>query len=227
MKNRLVAGTLPLIYLTPDEIEKLPVRLRDKISATFSPTDAIGVWLVGDTTEGIAQRIARVVELFPQVAARRNEQLSDANIEKMLDVFLSGTPRPPVETELDIDNARLRADYLQETPCLTAAKIHAASGLDPRNRSGPASRWKREGRLFAVRRSSIDLYPAFQFEDGVPRPVIKKIIAALPNDMTGWQIAMWFASGNGWLGGDEPQERLTDPDAVIDAAVKLADPAVG
>ena len=223
-----MAEALPLIYLTPDEIEKLPARLRDKISATFSPTDAIGVWLVGDTTEGIAQRIARVVdELFPQVAARRNEQLSDANIEKMLDVFLSDTPRPPVETDLDIDNARLRADYLQETPHLTAAQVHAASGLDPRNRSEPASRWKREGRLFAVRRSGIDLYPAFQFEDGAPRPIIKKILAALPNDMTGWQIAMWFASGNGWVGGDEPQERLSDPDAVVDAALNLADPAVG
>ena len=223
-----MAETLPLINLTPDEIEKLPARLRDKISATFSPTDAIGVWLVGDTTEGIAQRIARVVdELFPQVAAKRNEQLSDANIEKMLDVFLSDTPRPPVETDLDIDNARLRADYLQETPHLTAAQVHAASGLNPGNRSEPASRWKREGRLFAVRRSGIDLYPAFQFEDGAPRPVIKKILAALPNDMTGWQIAMWFASGNGWLGGAEPQERLSDPDAVVDAALNLADPAVG
>ena len=222
-----MAEILPLINLTPDEIEKLPATLRDKISATFTLADAIGVWLVGDKAEGNAQRIARVVELFPQVAARRNEQLSDANIEKMLDVFLSDTPRPPVKTELDIDNARLRADYLQETPCLTAAQVHAASGLNPRNRSEPASRWKREGRLFAVRRSGIDLYPAFQFEDGAPRPVIKKILAALPNDMTGWQIAMWFASGNGWLGGDEPQERLTDPDAVIDAALKLADPAVG
>ena len=222
-----MAETLPLINLTPDEIKKLPATLRDKITATFSPTDAIGVWLVGDTTEGIAQRIARVVELLPQVAARRNEQLSDANIEKMLDVFLSDTPRPPVQTELDIDNARLRADYLRETPHLTAPQVHAASGLDPRNRSEPASRWKREGRLFAVRRSGIDLYPAFQFEDGAPRPVIKKILAALPKDMTGWQIAMWFASGNGWLGGDEPQERLTDSNAVIDAAQKLADPAVG
>ena len=36
--------------------------------------------------------------------------------------------------------------------------------------------------------------------------------------MTGWQIAMWFASGNGWLEGAEPQERLSDPDAVVDAA---------
>ena len=38
---------------------------------------------------------------------------------------------------------------------------------------------------------------------------------------------MWFASGNGWLDGDEPKERLSDPDAVVDAARRLADPALG
>ena len=45
--------------------------------------------------------------------------------------------------------------------------------------------------------------------------------------MTGWQIAMWFASGNGWLDGAAPQDRLGDPEAVLDAARVLADPAVG
>ena len=171
--------------------------------------------------------IERTIELLQPVAARRRAQLTDANIEKMLEVFLSGAPRAPIETDLDIDNARLRAEYLQETRLLTAAQVRAASGLSPRNRSEPASRWKREGRLFAVRRSGTDLYPAFQFVDGVPHPAIRKILAALPPDMTGWQIAMWFASGNGWLGGGEPQERLSDPDGVIAAARKLAEPAIG
>ncbi len=135
--------------------------------------------------------------------------------------------RARVETELTVDNARLRADYLRETPLLTAAGIRAASGLGPRNRSEPASRWKREGRLFAVRRSGIDLYPAFQFADGSPLPPVKAILAALPAGMTGWQTALWFASSNGWLGGAAPQERLSDPEAVVAAAGRLADPAIG
>ena len=50
-----MAEILPLINLTPDEIEKLPATLRDKISATFTLADAIGVWLVGDKAEGNAQ----------------------------------------------------------------------------------------------------------------------------------------------------------------------------
>ncbi|MCY4549385.1 MAG: hypothetical protein OXC28_13555, partial [Defluviicoccus sp.] len=135
--------------------------------------------------------------------------------------------RARVETELTVDNARLRADYLRETPLLTAAGIRAASGLGPRNRSEPASRWKREGRLFAVRRSGIDLYPAFQFADGSPLPPVKAILAALPAGMTGWQTALWFASSNGWLGGAAPQERLSDPEAVVAAAGRPCGPAVG
>ena len=224
-----MSGTLALIDLTPDDIAKLPPGLRKKIGAyRGSADDMSGTWfLVGEAAEELVQLIERTVEILPAVAARRNAQLTDANIEKMLEVILSDAPRARVETEIDVDNARLRAEYLQETPLLTAAEVRAASGLLPHNKSEPASRWKREGKLFAVRRSGIDLYPAFQFADGAPRPVVKKVLAALPKDMTGWQVAMWFASGNGWLDGAEPQEYLSNPDAVIDAARKLADPAVG
>lgn len=137
-------------------------------------------------------------------------------------------PRMPAEdTELDIDNAKLRAEYLQETLLLTETEVAAVSGTRQQNKRESVSVWKREGKLFAVRHSGIDLYPAFQFEDGAPLPIMERILTVLPKDMSGWQVAMWFASGNGWLGGDEPQERLSEPDAVIVAAQRLADPAVG
>ena len=157
----------------------------------------------------------------------RGAQLTDANKEKMLEVLFSDFPRAANDTDLDMENARLRAEYLQETRHLTAAQVRAASGFAPRNKSEPASRWKREGRLFAVRRAGRDLYPAFQFEDGVPRPAIRKILAALPKDMTDWQVALWFASGNGWLDGNEPQKSLSDRNSVIAAARRLSEPAVG
>ena len=132
-----MAGTLPLINLTPDEIENLPARLRAKIRATPSPMNATsGAWfLVGSANEDLSELIERAVDMLPAVVARRSDRLTDDNIEKMLDVFLSDTPRAPVETELDIDNASLRAEYLQDTPCLTGTEVHAASGLKSRNKS--------------------------------------------------------------------------------------------
>ena len=167
------------------------------------------------------------MKTLPPIAEERRTQLTEANIEKILDVILADAPRPRIDIELDIDNARLRSQYLRETHLLTAKEVRDASGLRSRNKSEPASRWKREGKLFAVRRSGIDFFPAFQFVDGVPRPVIKEILANLPEGTTGWQTAMWFASGNGWLDGAAPQECLSDPHSVVHAARKLADPAVG
>ena len=224
-----MSETLSLIDLTPGEIERLPASLRRRIGGSSRSEDSLpGAWLlVGERTEGRAELLERALEVLPSLAAERGSRLSEANIEKILDVILSDAPRPRVENELEIDNARLRSRYLQETPLLTGAEVRAASGLNPRNKSEPASRWKREGKLFAVRHSGVDHYPAFQFADGTPRPVVKAILAAFPKDMTAWQIAMWFASGNGWLDGDEPQERLSDPDAVVEAARRLADPAFG
>ena len=224
-----MSETLSLIDLTPGEIERLPASLRRRIGGSSRSKDSLpGAWLlVGERTEERAELLERALEVLPALAAERGYRLSEANIEKILDVILSDAPRPRIENELEIDNAFLRSKYFQETPLLTGAEVRAASGLKPRNKSEPASRWKREGRLFAVRRSGIDHYPAFQFADGTPRPVIKKILSALPKGMTAWQIAMWFASGNGWLDGDEPQECLSDPDAVVDAARRLADPAFG
>ena len=221
--------TLSCIELAPDDLAALPAGLRRKIGAAFGSSDIpSGDWLlVGAAKAGLAQVIERAVEALPLTAAKRSTRLTEADIEKLLDVILADAPRAPVEAQLEIDNAALRAEYLKETPLMTAAEVRAASGLAPRNRSEPASRWKREGRLFAVRRSGVDLYPAFQLVDGAPLPVIKEILAALPRHLTGWQVAMWFASGNGWLQGAEPQKRLADPDAVIAAARRLADPAVG
>ncbi len=224
-----MSETLSLIDLTPGEIERLPASLRRRIGGSSRPKGSLpGAWLlVGERTEGRAELLERALEALPALAAERGYRLSEANIEKILDVILSDAPRPRVENEIEIDNARLRSRYLQETPLLTGAEVRVASGLNPRNKSEPASRWKREGKLFAVRRSGVDHYPAFQFADGAPKPVVKAILAALPKDMTAWQIAMWFASGNGWLDGAEPQERLSDPDAVVDAARRLVDPGVG
>ena len=224
-----MSEALSLIDLTPEEVERLPASLRRRIGGSSrSKGSPPGAWLlVGERAEGRAELLERALEVLPSLAAERGSRLSEANIEKILDVILSDAPRPRVENELEIDNARLRSRYFQETPLLTGAEVRAASGLNPRNKSEPASRWKREGRLFAVRRSGVDHYPAFQFADGAPRPVIREVLAALPKDMTAWQIAMWFASGNGWLDGDEPQERFSDPDAVVEAARRLADPALG
>lgn len=224
-----MSDALSLLDLSHDDIAKLPAALRKKISAAFGPADQpSGDWLVvGAENASLARLVERAVRTLPPVMAARRAELSEQNIEKILDVILADLPRAAVDAELEVDNAELRAGYLQETKTLTAAAVRAASGLKPRNKSEPASRWKREGRIFAVRRAGNDLYPAFQFADGQPRPVIRKLLAVLPRDMTPWQVAFWFASGNGWLDGAAPQDRLDAETDVLAAASHLAAPAIG
>lgn len=55
---------------------------------------------------------------------------------------------------------------------------------------------------------------------------MRRLVAALPDDLTPWQVAFWFAAGNEWLDGAAPQDSLDDP-AVLTAATWLGDPAIG
>ena len=212
--------------LTGVDIAALPDPLRECIAHAEAarPTD----WTLIRTPDGEFRELLRLVlARLESMAAIHRQALTERNIELMIESILPDMPRADIRAQLEIDNARLRADYLQETRLLTGSEIRAGSGLNPKNASEPASRWKREGRIFAVRRRGRDLYPAFQFADGQPRRVIKDILAQMPASLTPWQIALWFASGNGWLDGATPEERLDAPGEVVEAALHLATPAEG
>ena len=212
--------------LAGDDIGALPAQLRERIVHAAAGTP--GDWtLVGTLDAELTELFQRVVARLPSMALMHRQALTERNIELMIESILPDAPRAEVRAELEIDNARLRADYLQETRMLTATEIRTGSGLNPKNASEPASRWKREGRIFAVRHGGRDLYPAFQFADGQPRRVIKDVLAQMPRWATPWQIALWFASGNGWLGGAAPEERLDAPGEVVEAALHLATPVEG
>lgn len=154
--------------------------------------------------------------------------MAETRIETLVDLYLEGEPLAQVDEDLELDNAVLHAQYLKQVPCYSAAEIRAQqSRTPPRNPSEPTSRWKREGKIFAIPHGKSDRFPAFQFDHGAPLPAIKKILAVLPEDMTPWQIALWFASGNGWLDGSCPQASLSNVDDVLEAARQLDNSAVG
>ena len=118
-------------------------------------------------------------------------------------------------------NAEMRATYLKTTKLYTAEDIRA---LNP---SAPSTKWKREWRVFAIQDGEKDLFPAFQFADGKPLPIIKEILEALPDYLSPWQTAFWFQSPNGWLDGKNPQKCLKNESEVNYAAEQLAKPMIG
>ena len=217
------------LELTPDDVEGFPSRLRDKIEATGGARGGPRRWiLIGAESGGEAAAIHRTAAIAGRIAARRRGELAERHIQALVDVYLEGEERADIDRELEQDNAELRARYLQDVPTYTAADIHELMhGAQRSNPSEPASRWRREKRVFAVRVGRVRLFPQFQFSDGGPCPVIKDVLKRLPNGMSSWQIAFWFRSGNGWLDGASPEERLADENAVLDAADRLREPAIG
>ena len=168
------APALVSFPLAADDIGALPSPLRRRIAdAETEPAD----WALLVTGESeLTGLVQDVIARLASMVATDRRKITENNIELLVRSMLPHAPRSTVDAQLELDNARLRAAYLEEVPTRSAHEVRAASGLNPKNPSEPASRWKRERRIFAMRHGGRNLFPAFQFEDGYPRPVIKQIL---------------------------------------------------
>ena len=219
----------PALELTPHDVEELPSHLRDRIRTAAEAQGGPRRWvLIGAGSEREAAAIRATTTMIRNILVHRRSELTERHIQMLVDLYFEGEERADVDWALHRDNAELRKRYLQEVPTYTAAKIHELMhGARRKNPSEPASRWRHEKRVFAVPDGRVQRYPSFQFADGNPRPVIKEVLKRLPDDMAPWQIAFWFRSGNGWLDGKSPDEALADKNAVLNAADRLREPAIG
>ncbi len=208
--------------LAPEEVDELPESSRIRLKSAFKEGDEWFLVRSSWPLSGLVRGLNRLVEI-------RAEHVWSVNSTSMLSQLTSllAADLPSAEKDLVYDNLSARSEYLDRTPVLTAAEIHDLSGLGSRNQSEPASRWQKEGNTFGIRVGRPYLFPAFQFLDGRPREGLSEILAALPKDFTAWQKAFWFASGNGWLDGDKPEQRLDDVSKVVDAARQLSNSAHG
>ena len=219
-----MARPKPIAYeiLQPEEIDQLPERLKIRLRGAIDERDE---WLLVQASWPISDIVGNLNRLADFISDQEGQLKSSTMLETLTSWLAADVPS--LEKDLVYDNLVARRDYLASTPLLTAAQIHEISGLDSSNRSEPASRWQKEGKTFGIRIGQPFLYPAFQFRDGRPHEALIDILAALPKDMSAWQRAFWFASGNGWLNGDKPQQRLDDADSVVEAARQLSNPAHG
>jgi hypothetical protein len=164
----------------------------------------------------------RLVRLLAQrLTATEGEMERES---KVLDAML-----PPVEALTDAAttqlrwNALARGSALQEFGALTSAQLAAMRGANTTNPHATTGRWLTADRAFAIETPAGRLFPAFQFAQGEPRPVIRRVLAALDHQLRGWELLAWFTGTNGHLAGARPVDRLDDaPDEVIAAAAHQA-----
>ncbi len=194
------------------------------IDRCFSGSDRVFLLTSGGANSDL---ISKVMAQVPHAVAARQEALTQARLDALVDVYLPCDPLGRPSPEIERDNAEAQARFIEMVPCHSAEELARLAGHAASNKSATANRWKGQQAMFGVRRLGRDRYPAFQFQDGRPRKVIGKVLKALPEGMSPWQVAFWFSSPNGWLDGDKPMERLAHEDAIVAAATHEGDDFVG
>lgn len=85
--------------------------------------------------------------------------------------------------------------------------------------------WEQDRRIFSVNHEGNHVFPAFQFDrEGQPLPVIAQVLETLGQQSKGWELALWFLAGNGWLDDRCPVDLLeSEPEEVAQAAKQEAE----
>lgn len=107
----------------------------------------------------------------------------------------------------------------REFGMLTAAEVADLVGSASKSRKSYAADARQAGRILGVKRMNKFLYPAFQFEDAKPRPVIQRLRdAAEQFGVSDESILLWLTAPTTWWGNtSRPLDHFSEPDEVIEA----------
>jgi hypothetical protein len=174
--------------------------------------------------EAAASAFAEAVRLIAPMILRNLAAHETATLEKLVDALVPAVSPPEHLLTQARMNAEARKAVLESAEWVNAAKLSEIAGFSGQNSSAQPNKWKRERRIFALRHDGNDLYlyPAYALDpDAQYRPVksLAPILEVFGDELDSWDIAIWFASANGFLGGALPQDLLiSDPERVLAAA---------
>jgi hypothetical protein len=196
-------------------------------SSSGGDVDNMMVVLVDTPDRAVRDTIRDIVEHVPSIVEARQGKLTEDAIDALVSVYMRTPPNTEVERLLYDSNAQARVRFLNEWPCFTSKDLAAAAGHGSKNKSMTASRWKAKGKVFSVKQGGVEYFPAFQFAEGQPVETIGKVLETLGGRKSGWQLAFWFTSPNGWLDGKRPADIIDDMESVARAAAREAEDIIG
>lgn len=191
--------TRSLVRLAIDDLERTHPGLR--------------IAILDKETLALAKEIR---ERLPEIQAEK----SGERIARLIDALVEfNDPLAEPRQKIDKANAELRVRFMHAFETLSSAEITERADRDSvTNPHNLASRWKASKKIFAVDWQGKQRFPAFQFEHGQPRPIIRKLLKIFDGALGPWETAFWFVSSNKWLDGKAPVNVLEDHEAVVRAA---------
>jgi hypothetical protein len=180
------------------------------------------------TAQTVRSRLRRVVErsgeerdpLGLQPVNEVDDRMDRTDpFEALIEAMLPVVPTTGTASQA-VRNATARRAFLAEFPTLTSAEVASSAGSAAKNVAALATRWRKEGRVFAVSSGGQLRYPAFQFDDaGAPLPAIRSVLEVLRGTGSDWQMALWFATPSPYLPRHaRPVQLLSDQDRLGGAA---------
>jgi hypothetical protein len=156
------------------------------------------------------------------------QERTETSADELADQLVPDVPIPsPLKVLGARREAEVRLALLREFGAYSSEELGELRSK-AENRHALASRWRSKGRIFSVDLHGRKLFPGFQFDASAsPLPVVTEVLAALPREeMSSWEVALWWVAANEWLGGKRPVDLLTeDPSALPSAASHLAEPS--
>lgn len=192
--------------------------IRNILTRTVGSDDPLSV--VKATFDALKNLPADVVAAFPEDMPSSTAQWQE-QMRRMIEAMTPSNPVPlPPQVLQALRNVTARDEVLREFGAFTSAEVGKMAGSKSPNRAALAHRWKSDGRIFSVLHDGTNYFPGFQFSrEGQPLPVIAEVLKILGHVLSPWELAIWFAGNNGWLGGQRAVDLLVSaPQRVIEAA---------
>ncbi len=184
---------------------------------TREPGGGLSELLVRSGDPAVIANARHVFELLEHRLAKQSFE----GLSRLIESIPLELPGGYDETERTLlrRNAEARQRFLDEHRVLDATEVHVLSGSRAKNEHAAANRWREQGRIFAVGVEGKRYYPAFQFEHGESKRVIRRVIGPGAPHHRGWPLALWLNAPNGWLADTARPVDLIDrdPEAVIEA----------
>jgi hypothetical protein len=155
----------------------------------------------------------------PRAAWAADVPVARAATARPVQALVDAAAYQPFDMRLAASMSKSIEAIFAGTQWLTAAELGRAYQPAVRNPHAIPSRWRSQGRAYAVDRRGQLLFPRYQFDRQFePLPAQAEVLRTLAG-LTPMAIASWFESPSSALGARRPRELLgSEPQRVIAAA---------